>query len=245
MIKVVDANYFQSQELNKFLEYSKENIVAFTDYACMEAYKGDSLTSVAKSIKIVSHFPTQVVILKGTQEITKITTKPFNINDLIDKEQTEEFGKFCNLVELAKQGNSKILNQIRRHGFTANNHFEKMMIQAEQLGRAFILSQEIFSDSELRIIKSKKTYTENIINIIIEQVNLLAKAFIEKYPTEIVFPNIDAYNKSYIFRFSLCGYLLAMNWISNGVPSDVKTAKLRNDVVDITYATYATYFDGY
>lgn len=35
-----------------------------------------------------------------------------------------------------------------------------------------------------------------------------------------------------------------IDWISEGGAEGVKSAKMRNDIVDINYAAYATFFDG-
>jgi hypothetical protein len=56
MKKVIDANFFQDLGLEDYLKSNKGNIVIFTDYACMEAYKGDALENISKSLEIVSTF---------------------------------------------------------------------------------------------------------------------------------------------------------------------------------------------
>ena len=38
--------------------------------------------------------------------------------------------------------------------------------------------------------------------------------------------------------------MLLMNWIQNGRQKNIKSAKLRNDIVDLNFATFALYFDG-
>ena len=48
----------------------------------------------------------------------------------------------------------------------------------------------------------------------------------------------------YIFRVALCGLLLSLRWASVGGASNVKVERIRNDMVDIHFAAYATIFDG-
>jgi hypothetical protein len=38
--------------------------------------------------------------------------------------------------------------------------------------------------------------------------------------------------------------LWLLDWISMGGPKGVKAEKIRNDIVDVSFATFATYFDG-
>jgi hypothetical protein len=65
-----------------------------------------------------------------------------------------------------------------------------------------------------------------------------------------LFPNFkrfkvfnDLYN-TYIFRYSTAVFVFVIKWITNGGIGGVKPDRLRNDIVDLTYITYATYFDG-
>ena len=55
MKKVIDANYFQDTALKDYLRSDKKNFVVFPDYACMEAYKGNAIKNISKSIEIVSN----------------------------------------------------------------------------------------------------------------------------------------------------------------------------------------------
>ena len=66
MRKVVDSNQLQSDALRSYLSQSKQNFAVLTDYAAMEAYKGDTLVSIYKSMEILTAFPDQVIVLKNT-----------------------------------------------------------------------------------------------------------------------------------------------------------------------------------
>jgi hypothetical protein len=48
----------------------------------------------------------------------------------------------------------------------------------------------------------------------------------------------------FIFRYAMAGYLVALRWMSVGGAKNVRPEKIRNDIVDATYAAYATYFQG-
>ena len=69
MRKVVDSNMLQSEVLQSFLHGSKENFAVLTDYVAMEAYKGNTLQSIYRSMEILATRPRQVIVLKGTQSI--------------------------------------------------------------------------------------------------------------------------------------------------------------------------------
>src|SRR5690348_16348450 len=44
--------------------------------------------------------------------------------------------------------------------------------------------------------------------------------------------------------YAVAGYLVALRWMSVGGAKNVKPEKIRNDIIDCTYAAYATYFQG-
>ncbi|RDJ01383.1 hypothetical protein B5K06_33615 [Rhizobium grahamii] len=64
--KVVDSNAMQSEALRSFLSSSTNNCAVLNDYAAMEAYKGDTLISIFRSMEIVCEFPRQIIVLKTT-----------------------------------------------------------------------------------------------------------------------------------------------------------------------------------
>jgi hypothetical protein len=43
MQKIVDSNFLQSDALRAYLSASTDNYAVLTDFAAMEAYKGDTL----------------------------------------------------------------------------------------------------------------------------------------------------------------------------------------------------------
>jgi hypothetical protein len=49
---------------------------------------------------------------------------------------------------------------------------------------------------------------------------------------------------TFIFRYALCGYVSILKRIENGGAGKTKSEKSRNDVIDVNFAAFATYFDG-
>jgi hypothetical protein len=72
MRKVVDSNYMQSPKLRTYLSESWKNVAVIIDYAAMEAFKGNTLVSIFKSMEILSEFPKQVLVLKSTGSISTV-----------------------------------------------------------------------------------------------------------------------------------------------------------------------------
>jgi site-specific recombinase len=61
---VVDSSFLRTEELAAFFRADPQNKALLTEEASMEAHKGDSLQTLAKSLAILSQFRSQVVVLK-------------------------------------------------------------------------------------------------------------------------------------------------------------------------------------
>ena len=49
---------------------------------------------------------------------------------------------------------------------------------------------------------------------------------------------------SFPLRFAVCSYVLALHWMVKGGYQSAAPQTLRNDFIDATYASYATFYDG-
>jgi hypothetical protein len=83
---------------------------------------------------------------------------------------------------------------------------------------------------------------------LIESVLLFSDELFQSHPRVRSFPPRQEMPNTFIFRYVLCMHILAFDWISIAGPQaadGVNLKKLRNDIVDASFATYATFFDGF
>jgi hypothetical protein len=66
----------------------------------------------------------------------------------------------------------------------------------------------------------------------------------KRHPSGIRLPSPQDLPNTFLFRHALCAYLLHVRWIKNGGQKNVKPEKIRNDLVDVIFCSYATFFDG-
>jgi len=104
---------------------------------------------------------------------------------------------------------------------------------------------ETFKKDELQIIRQGVTYTHEMTTKIIEHIMMLSRVMFENYPMATRLPKIHELPNTFIFRSALCAFILAKRWISVGGAQRTKQEKLRNDIIDVNFAAYATYFDGF
>lgn len=245
MRKIIDSNQLQSESLRAYLAASKSNFAVLADYAAMEAYKGSTLKSIYKSMEIVSNYPDQVIILKGTQIICGINGRSSGLQRrMIDEKQTRKFPEYVRGLQLAKNGNLKIQNHLLLLGTDANNHLQKMLVDAESMGRAIQDVAQLYSKGERKLLRTKNPYSTEMVDKIVLSVIKIAGQLFHKHPNVSHIPTYGELANTFIFRASLCLYILAMDWVAVGGVTDAKPEKLRNDMVDVCFAAYATFFDG-
>ncbi len=245
MRKVVDSNYLQADGLRDYLSKSTENYVVLTDYSAMEAYKGDTLTSIYKSMTILADYPTQVIVLKDTQTVCGLKGRSSDLaRQLIDERQTREFGLYCQRLSAAKRGDKMLQKQLLEFGLHANVQMDRMLADAQTMVGAFDEIAKTYTDSELKMIRNGSSYSDEIIKKLIDNVILVAAELFRFHPQTKEWPDVATLSNTFLFRSALCGYLLALEWIAVGGAQGASVQKVRNDMVDINFAAFATYFDG-
>lgn len=102
---VIDSNRMQSDELRIFLSLSSDNRAVLTDYAAMEAFQGDTLVSIQASWEVLREFPTQVLVLKGTRDATRVAPEAAGMADrMVSKPETRAVVQFAALLDKATAG---------------------------------------------------------------------------------------------------------------------------------------------
>lgn len=245
MRKVIDSNYLQDPRLRSYLRKSSQHFVVLTDYLAMEAYKGNTFSTIYRSMEILAEFPTQVIVLKGTGVISAQVGRAAGLQRrLIDQRQTNDFGSFCKHLRLAQDGNANYQKSILEYGRDATTHMDTILADSADLPGVFDEIAVHYSQSELKILRSGSDYTSTILEKSVRSIMLLAASLFSKHPNVQSLPEFCDLPNTFIFRFSLCAYLLSLNWISVGGAKKVKPERIRNDIVDMNFAAYATYFDG-
>ncbi len=121
---------------------------------------------------------------------------------------------------------------------------ERVLADVANLPDAFHGVANTFTDTEVKILRKGSDLTDEIIDKFIQNILLLAAELFRSHPRATNLPDATELPNTFIFRYALCAQLLVFNWISVGSPHRVKPEKMRNDIVDIAFAAYASFFDG-
>lgn len=245
MRKVIDSNQLQSETLRDYLSRAPTNYAVLTDYAAMEAYKGDTLNSIYKSMRVLSAFPSQVIVLKNTRVVCGLRGRTAGLQRrLIDNARTTGFANYVRSLERAEAGNVAVQTELLELGCEAEAHLQRMLLDAETTAEALAEIGTKYSKAERAAIRSGEPYSHEMVDRIVQDVIAIAGVQFSQHPNVTHRPTFQELPNTFIFLSALCTYLLALEWIAHGGAIDASPAKLRNDFVDMHFAAYATYFDG-
>lgn len=101
-----------------------------------------------------------------------------------------------------------------------------------------------FSEAELKALRKHEPISESMFDKIQSHVLEMSAFLFAAHPSMTELPPTRELPYRFIFRYAMAGYLVALRWMSVGGARNVKPEKIRNDIVDCTYAAYATYFQG-
>src|SRR5438105_12681588 len=74
--KVVDSGMLQSPVLHRYLSASASNYAVLPDFVSIEAYKIGSIDRILERWEVISQFPKQVIVRKGTSKICGLRGRP-------------------------------------------------------------------------------------------------------------------------------------------------------------------------
>ncbi len=245
MRRVIDSNCLQDERLSDYLSAKIDNYAVLTDYAAMEAYKGNTLKSIHKSMSLLSMYPKQVLVLKGTQIVCGLKMNGKGLQKrLIDQNQTKEFWKYCKHLKQAESDPSLFKAEIMALGDAANEHMNGLLTNAEEIIKSISEFAQCYTNEELKILRKKQPFNESIKTKFMQHVCLVTDLLFDSHPKTSKIPEFENLHNSYIFRYSLCSCILVMDWIAEGGANNVGLKRIRNDMVDMHFVAYATFFDG-
>jgi hypothetical protein len=223
MRKVTDSNYLQTAQLKEYL-CSPSNQVVLTDYVAMEAYKGNSLKSLPKSMSVLCRYPRQVLILKGTQEICGLGGRKAGLQRrMIDVVQSRGFPRFCKDLEVMSNGKSPNLSsRIVELGNSATEHIDSVRLDAQGMTGHFRAIQQTYNLEEIALLRRSKVLSNGVLAKLQKNTLILAAFLLRDHPKVHKLPGWPEITNTLIFRFALCMELLILDWISYGSQMEIR-----------------------
>ncbi|MEA3237804.1 hypothetical protein OP492_24420 [Pseudomonas mosselii] len=241
---IVDSNKLQTEQLRDFLAGSIKNYAVLPDFVAMEAYKGDPLKSIFKSMSILSGYPSQVIVLKGSRKIFGLSGRVKGLQRrMIDEKQTAGFNCYVQALKLAQTGDVGLRCQINKLGVDANTHLGSMLNDAEQIREAVKVFGSELTKAESASLRAGE-YTSVLIDKVVRSVLDIVNLIFLSSPLVSKVPIYSELSNTFIFRVTLACYLLGLRRFVQGGFDGLSSEKFRNDFVDMALVAYGTYFDG-
>lgn len=247
--KVVDTNQLRDPTLREYLASSRTNFAVLPDYTSMEMYNGATVEQLLSTVEILSEFTRQVIVLKPTLQVCRLSGREAGLTRrLIDDRQTATFSEYCRHVQLAHDGNRQLRNRVMKLQAAAANHLNSRLIAAapEFVAGMEGMVRETFADEELQALRaSKRRLLPSTATKLLVCVFRLSGRVFDRHATTPQWPaTFHELRNTFPFRFALCACTSMVDWITSGGNTSPNPSKIRNDMVDIGIAAYATYFDG-
>ena len=163
---------------------------------------------------------------------------------MIDRDQTRGFPEWCEHTARALAGDKDLQRQIIENGKEADAHLKRMRDDQESYALNLEELAKSFSKSELKALRKHEPISEQMFGKIQSHILEIAAFLFATHPGIQELPPARELPYTFIFRYAVAGYLVALRWMSVGGARNVKPENIRNDIVDATYAAYGTYFQG-
>lgn len=249
MMKVViDSNCLQSDRLDSYLRRDRSNKVVLITAATVEAYKNNYERGLPKSFEILGRYACQVLVAKDNQSVVSINGRSSGLQGrLISKSDTKKFSKFVNsLRSLPNSKELDFVNEVRlQKSREVERYLKKLKDESENLKKVISIRAARYSKKHISGYRKGLAPSKEFIDLIRKEVEVVAgnASGVLEIEHNLPCPAAPIPN-GFIFRLALANHLLVIDWIANGGANDVNPDKLLNDVMDMHFVVYATYFDG-
>lgn len=244
---VIDSSMLQSQELRSYLLASPHNLAVLADYAWIEIYKQQTLEAVKRGLSIVGDFPDQLILLRFNGEIIRLDPTEPDLRERMQLKGTADgIREMAAIIRSAAIDDAAVLEQLHGHWNFANDLLPELIEGALEIAASLPeMEAQMFTEAEIRIIRTSRQYPgammETIYGAAVQIWEALAHAY--RLPWQNLGDNRVA--RSYLFRYALGLVVHLLWWISSGSQPIRRMDRMRNDMIDLSFCVYASYFDGF
>ena len=245
---VVDKNVLEDPSLEEFLGRDSANRAVLTDFVAFESFAGSSALNLIRSVKILSKFPRQVLVLKSSLELAQLGPIDPNIRfGMVDWRRTKSFPAFCADVRKVERDDEKAKAHFTQQAKKAKRHLDILLDQNDAIVNLIVALRNDTGDDLLKARRAGKPLPGPEGARLLTSIEYMANRFFRGVPGVPPVPDDPlSASRCYIFRTAIAIRLLALKWAEHGGGvENARREKVRNDFVDSTYAVAATYWDGF
>ena len=134
---------------------------------------------------------------------------------------------------------------ILRHASAAVLQMEKVLHDMEDLADPLKSMASVFTNHETSLMRRRQTATPQMIHKIMALADELFGRLIRAHPQKPRrAPTLKSKVNTFLYRYALASVLFLVDWIEGGSQVGRSAVKFQNDLIDLNFAVYGTYFNG-
>ena len=243
---VIDSSKLKSVELREFLSASAANLAVLPDFAWFEVYKQETVDAVLALLSVIGEFPEQIIVLKSGGEIARLNLGiPSDTAAMEHQEIAPLIREMADIMNGPQRDDPVVLQQLRNLWSSATVSLAGMHEGALDIVTSLPeMSEQMFSQHELRIIRTNGRYTEEMFASIFGAAEQIWETLADGHGLKWRPMPRDHVMRAYLFRYAVGLVIYLLWWIGTGSPKLERVDRIRNDLIDLSFVVYGTYYDG-
>lgn len=242
---VIDSNMLQTPTLRAYLAGARDNVAVLPDFVWIEMYKQQSVSGVAAAFSVIGDFPGSLIVLKSGHEVASIDPRhPDLIERMFRADVANDVRRMTEAISLAARGEPSVITQLADQWSRAAAQMSGMLVGAGDIIESLPEIADIFSSDEVRRCRTNDRYTPAMFEKIFGAADQIYETLAEGHGAASGYLLSEYRYDAYLYRYALAIIIYALWWIKNGSQAPKRLDKARNDIIDLSFAVYGTYFAG-
>jgi len=243
---VVDSSMLQSEDLRQFLDASASNFAVLPDFVWFELYKQESIGAIVAGMSVIGEFPEQVIVLKPGKEIAQIDPRiPNMTSSMHHSDVAHQLREMVAILDGPDRDEPGVRTQLERLWSGAANALSGMLEGAHDILLSLPeMAEQMFTPHHLRIIRKNTRYTPEMFSSIFGAADQIWETLSGGDQDSTRPAPKELRTQVYLYRYSLAIVIYLLWWIQNGNQTPKRIDRARNDLIDLSFAVYGTYYEG-
>jgi len=243
---VIDSNMLQSEDLRRLLAEG-DNLAVLPDFAWYELHKQESIEGLRLGLSVIGDYPERVVLLRSGGEIAVLEPVVADeLERLILDGPLGDIGETVRVARSSEPLDVAATAELHRLWAWARAWRPSLIEGASDIAISFPeMEEQMFNRNEIRIIRTNGRYTPDMLGSIFGAAEQIWENLATGYGIKWQGLDQSVVSRAYLFRFALGIVINLLWWIRGGSQAIVRLDRMSNDLIDLSFAVYGTYFDGF
>jgi hypothetical protein len=208
-------------------------------------YKQQSVPSAAAGFSVIGDFPDRLVVLRDGREIAALDpSDPLLLERMSRGYVGDDVRQMVHAIRLAEAGDPSVRAQLADRWSHATFHMDDMLIGAAEITQSLPEIAEAFATHEIRRFRAEERLTPSMHETFFRAADGIYETLLGSHQVGPAHLAEEHRSNAFLYRVALAIMVYAMWWIRNGSQLPKRMDKARNDIIDLNFAVYGTYFAG-